>query len=41
MEAGKPGHARKKRDDLGTRLEPILARHACSVVRGTSRLLAA
>jgi hypothetical protein len=26
MEEGKPGHARKKRDDLGTRIEPILPR---------------
>jgi len=26
MEEGKPGHALKKRDDLGTRIEPILPR---------------
>ena len=26
MEEGEPGHALKKRDDLGTRIEPILPR---------------
>ena len=26
MEEGKPGHALKKRDDLGTSIEPILPR---------------
>src|SRR5262245_5546314 len=37
MEEGKPGHALKKRDDLGTRIEPILPR-APRLQRGTGHV---